>query len=120
MTHSPVGALDVGSDHPGLDAPAGLSVGVPAPVLPAHPPLVVGAERVGSHTCEPQRPRLGGHGLTRLPVALLHQLLDGVGATGDDQVAPQDIQRLKNGNGEMSLIHLVPNLDRSLAIGQSN
>ena len=95
MTHSPVGALDVGSDHPGLDAPAGLSVGVPAPVLPAHPPLVVGAERVGSHTGEPQRPRLGGHGLTRLPVALLHQLLDGVGATGDNQVAPQDIQRLK-------------------------
>ena len=92
---SPVGALDVGPDYPGLDAPAGLGVGVPAGALPAHPPLVVGAEGVGAHAGEPQRPGLGGHGLARLSVALLHQLLYSVGAARNDQVAPQNIEWLK-------------------------
>ena len=85
----------------------------PARVLPADIPLVVRAEGVGADRGEPQAAglqqggrlctehwsrdltHLGGHGLRGLPVAPLHQLLDGELPGGHDQVSPQDVDWLQ-------------------------
>ena len=85
----------------------------PARVLPADIPLVVRAEGVGADRGEPQAAglqqggrlctghwsrdltHLRGHGLRGLPVAPLHQLLDGELPGRHDQVPPQDVDRLQ-------------------------
>ena len=95
----------------------------PARVLPADIPLVVRAEGVGADRGEPQAAglqqggrlctehwsrdltHLGGHGLRGLPVAPLHQLLDGELPGRHNQVPPQDVDWLQ-GEGQVRRTNL--------------